>query len=260
MRISAIFMPFFALAAGAAGFYLRLMELWDVFDPLTGLPARGATTTYALFALSVVVLIVVLVFSIRVAVKHKSPRGFENAFGTDPLPYPIVISVIGMVWLGATVYLFLDKYASGDMPMSDLYFLILSALTAISIAFFAIEMYQNPRRKTTFALSIVPTIFMCFWLIIVYRQNASNPILLSYGYHSLAIITSALGFYFSSGFVYSKPAPGRTIFVYFVAIYFCFVTLADEHSISIRLIIGAIIVMNTIYSSMLIKNLRWKGQ
>ena len=258
MRISAFFVPLFALMAGAGGFYLRLMELMDVFDRSTGLPERGARITIALFLLSVVSLVFALVFSIRASAKHRAKSGFENAYGTDLLSYPFALALIGIVWLGATVKHFFDVNAFEVFPRIELYFTVLSALSAISVTLFAVEMYQDPRRKITYALSIVPTLFMCFWLIVMYKQNATNPVLLKYGYHCLAIITSALAFYFTSGFLYNKPAPGKTIFTYLAAIYFCFVTLADEHTTSIKIIIAAILLVNVIYSYMLIRNLRWK--
>jgi hypothetical protein len=251
-------MPFIALAAGAAGFYVRLMELWNVFDERTGLPERGAGLTITLIAFSAAFLLAALLFAIRATVKHKAPKGFENAFGTDPLSYPMMFTLIGLVWLGATIKHFIDLNALGTVAPIELYYLILSALSAVSITFFAVEMYQDPRRKMAIALSIVPTLFMCFWLILMYRQNASNPILLSYAYQCLAIISAALGFYFTSGFVYNKPAPGKAIFTYLAAIYFCFITLADDHAMGVRLIIVAIITVNVIYASMLIRNLRWR--
>lgn len=258
MRVSAIIMPFFTLLAGAAGFYLRQTELWNVFDRYTGLPQRWSGITLGLIALCAAFLLIALLFSIGVGMKYRSPAGFENAYGTDPLTYPFAFCVIGIVWLGATVKQFVDLNAIGSMPNSELYFSILSALAAISLAFFAVEMYQDPRRKIIFSLSVVPTLFMCFWLILVYKQNAANPVLLSYCYQCLAIIASTLGFYFTSGFVYNKPAPGKTVFFYFASIFFCFVTLADGHSLTTSLIFVALIAVNITYSSMLIRNLRLK--
>jgi len=256
--MSAFFVPFFVVLAGAVGFYLRLMELLNVFEPLTGLPMRGATITYVLIVFSVLVLSLVLIFAVRAAIRHNPPNGFENAFGTDPLSYPFICSIIGLIWLGATIHFFLEANVPMALRSTEVYFSILSALSAISVTFFAIEMYQDSRRKMIFALSMVPTLFMCFWLIMMYRQNASNPILLSYVYQCLAIISSALGFYFTSGFLYNKPAPGKAIFFYFAAVYFCIITLADDHAMSIRIIISAIIVLNLMYASMLIRNLRRK--
>jgi len=248
-------MPLFALLSGAAGFYLRLNELWHVFDARTGLPERGAFETITLLAASGAFLLLFLLFSIRVAVKHTSPKGFENSYGTHPLTYPFTFAIIAMVWLGASVKHFLDQISMESMQMVEIYYAVLSALAAVSVALFAIEMYQDPRRKMTFAMSIVPTIFMCFWLGIMYRNNASNPILLAYVYQFLAIISSALAFYFTSGFVYNKPSPATTLFFYFAAVYFCFVTLADGHAITVKLVFCSILAMNMVYSAKLIRHL-----
>ena len=260
MRTSAVTMPFFALLAGAAGFYLRLTELWNVFDERTGLPRRGAGVTSALIALSAAFLLIIILFSLRAGLRYSSPGGFENAFGAEALSYPFVFFIIGLVWLGATIMHLVELNADGAIPASELVFSILSALAAISTSLFAIEIYQDPRRKAKQALSIVPTIFMCYWLILLYRNNASNPILLSYCYQCLAIIASAVAFYFTSGYAFNKPALIKTIFSYFAAIYFSFVTLADAHPPGIKLIFISIIAVNVIYSSMLIRNIQRKVQ
>jgi len=233
------------------------MELDNAFDD-RGLPLRGAISTTALIVLSVAFILIALLFAIRTAIKHKALPGFENAYGTDPLSYPLVFLLIGVIWLGASIKLYFDMSADGQLPWIELCFLILSALSAIAVSFFAIQMYQDPRRRMTVALSVVPTLFMCFWLILMYRQNSANPILLKYAYYCLALTTAALGFYFTSGFVYNKPAPGKAIFSYLCAIYFCFVTLADGHSTSLKLIILTIIATNVVHVSMLIRNLQWK--
>jgi len=259
MRFAAFLMPLFALISGAAGYYLRLSGLMNAFETRTGLPIHGASITYVLIAVSAAFLVLALAFCIRASVKRQVPGGFENAFGTDPLTYPFAFGIIGLVWLGATVKYFLDVRATGILPMVDIYFSVLSALAAISVSFFAVEMYQDPRRKSVYALSIIPTIFMCFWLVIMYRQNATNPVLLKYAYYCLAIIAAALSFYYTSGFVYNKPSPGKTMFFYFAAIYFCFVTLADDHSVTLKIIFAAIIAMNVVYSSKLIKQMRRKS-
>jgi len=259
MRISAFFILAFAFLAGISGFYLRVSELLNVFDQYTGLPARAAATTFWLIALSAAFLLIIIVFAIFVAARHQAPQGFENAFGTDPVFYPIIFVIIGLVWLAGTYLYYADiRAAAVTMQTIDIIFIALSALAAICITLFAIEMFQDSRRKTPFALSIVPTIFMCFWLILIYRQNASNPVLLSYVYQCLAFVAAALSFYFTSGFLYRKPAPGKAIVSYFATIYFCVITLADPHPLSVRLIICAILAANVIHAAMLISNLQRK--
>lgn len=251
-------MPLLALVAGAAGFFARLIELATAFDKFTGLAQRGDATTYALIAISGALLLVVLFFSIYAARKYKTMPGFDNAFGTDTLIYPVIFVIIGIAWLVSTVIGFFGLEPVEVFKQVDLYFLILSALAAISVALFAVDIYEDPLRRMKVVLSIVPALFMCFWLIMIYRQNAANPVLLSYAYHCLAIIASALGFYFTSGFVYNKPAPGKAIFSYLAAVYFCFVTLADPHAPGMKIVFIALIATNAVHASMLIRNLKWR--
>lgn len=258
MRRLAVVAPFIALLAGVTGFYLRLTELEDVFDVNTGLPEPGSKITISLIALTLALLLACLVFTIRTGRKHSAQQGFDNAYGTDVLAYPFVFTLFGIIWLGATLKYFLESRSAADLSASMLYFTVLSALAALSCMLLAVEMYQDPRRKSTLVLSVVPILFMCFWLIVMYKQNATNPVLLSYCYYCLAIMASTLSFYYTAGFVFKKPAPGKTIFAYLASIYFCLVTLADEHPVSIKLIFAAVVAVNVVYSSMLIRNLRPK--
>jgi hypothetical protein len=154
---------------------------------------------------------------------------------------------------------FLSVRTSEYMQNAEIYFAILSALAAISLMLFAIEIFKDPKQKLKFVLSIIPPLFMCFWILSLYRQNAANPVLLTYVYHFLALVSSLLGFYSTSGFVFGKSSPGKTIFFCLAAIYFCFTTLADPHAVGIRVIFGLLIAVNTVNSAMLIRRLTVKS-
>jgi len=258
MRISAYLVPLLTILAGLIGYNLRLSERLNVLDTVTGLPYRNSPTTTWLIVLSVAFVLCIIIFAIRVSAKHKALPGFENAFGTDPTAYPIIFISIGLLWVVGTYLYFSDLSSSYNITAIDIYFLAFSVISAVSITFFAIEMYQDSRRNTRYALCVLPTVFMCFWLIFVYRQNASNPILLSYIYQCIAIIASTLSFYFTSGFLYGKPAPARAIAAYYTAIYFCIVTLADDHHFGIKLIFIALIAANLVHSTMFMRNLQSK--
>jgi len=259
MRVAAFFMPFFAILAGVCGYFLRLSEHMNVFDPFTGLPERDAATTFWLTVLSLAFVGAVIIFAILASLKHKAQTGFENAFGTDPLAYPIVFIVVGIAWIIGTYMYFSNLNTTGRLTAPDVYFVIFSALAAISIMFFAVEMYQDSRRKAPFALSVIPTIFLCFWLIMLYRDNASNPIIHEFVFQCFALVAAALSFYFTSGFLYEKPAPGKAIITYYAAIYLCAVSLADDLHMGIKIIYIAIIAANIIHSSLLLRNLEKKS-
>jgi len=258
MRISSFFLPFFSILAGIGGFHLRLSERLNVFDAVTGLPDRNAATTYSLIVLSAAFTVGILIFAIRVAAKHKALSGFENAFGTDPFAYPVIFALIGIIWLIGTFLYFIGLNINDVFAVSDLLFVAFSAISAISVTLFAIFMYQDSRRISLYALSIAPTVFMCFWLIFLYKENASNPIVLSYVYQSIALVTTALSFYFTSGFLYGKAAPGKAVFAYYTSIYFCIMILADSYPLGVNMIIVAVIATNIVHSFMFLRNLQSK--
>ncbi|MCL2223089.1 MAG: hypothetical protein FWC20_06095 [Oscillospiraceae bacterium] len=255
MKILAVLVPLYAILAGLGGFLLRSRELANVFDPITGLPGRGALTTAVLIAFTLANLLAIGVFSAYIAAKRKPPTGFENTFGADPIFYPILFVLIGIVWLVGTYLIFDSLRLAGELSLSYMYFLILSGLAAICVSVFAIEMFQDCRRKASYALSLVPTVFLCFWLIISYIENATNPVLISYVYRIFAIATAALAFYFTSGFIYNKSAPGKAIASYYASIYFSAVTLADDIHIGQKLIFAAIIAASLIHLSVMLRHL-----
>ena len=172
-------MPVLAFLAGAVGYYIRQLEILHVFDAVTGLPLRGSAVTYSLIALTVVFLVLIFLFSIYLAVKKRSPEGFSDAFETGQASYPIILSVIGLFWLMATIRYFAGIYTSGLMASVDLLFSSLSSLSAIATAVLAIDTYRSQEKKAALPLCILPALFMCFWLIVFYMQNASNPVLTS---------------------------------------------------------------------------------
>jgi hypothetical protein len=258
MRKSAVIIPFIALIAGAVGFYLRRIELENVFDGL-GLPVRGASETLVLILVSCAFVLFALICSVFIGLKRSSPHGYENAFGTNTVLYPIFSFLVGIIWLAATVTHFLQINASEYSTNSNIYFAILSALAAISFMLFSIEIFKDPKQKLKLVLSIIPSLFICFWILSMYRENAANPVLLGYVYHFFALVFSLLGFYMTSGFVFDKSSPGRTVFVCLLAIFFCFTTLADPHAAGLRVILALLIAINAVNAAMLIRRLEVKS-
>ena len=258
MRTSCVLVPIATLLAGILGYFFRMAELEIIFDSVTGLPERGAPITVVLIGLSVLLFVVFTIFAIRTSVKYTIGADYDNAFGTDTFAYPVVFTAVGTVWLIATFVYFLGILAAQNGEFSDRIFAIGSALAALALIIFAIEVYKNPRRKFLSLFSIMPSLFMCFWLIIIYRDNASNPVLLSYTYKVLAIVFSAAGCYFSSSFATGKPVIGKAIVSYSLAAYFCIITLADDYPMSMRLILGAIAFLNIFNLGSLLRNLQRK--
>ena len=258
MRITSFFIPFIVLIVGAAGFALRFTELASVFDAVSGLPERNALISLVLIGFSVLVFMIAFIFSISTSIRYTVSGDYDDAFGTDSFAYPAIYTALCTIWLVATIVYFLELFSLGDIALIDQVFAVASSLSAIFLMIFAIEVYKNPRRKFLSFLSIIPTFFMCFWLILIYMENASNPVLLGYAYKCLAFVFSSLGLYFCTGFAIGKPVIGKAILSYTGAAYFCMVILADDYSLSIKMIIAAIAIMNLFNLGSLIRNLQRK--
>ncbi|MCL2627302.1 MAG: AAC(3) family N-acetyltransferase [Oscillospiraceae bacterium] len=260
MRKFAIIAPLLSLAAGCGGFVLRRLEHIHVFDPITGLPARGALISHYLLALIAFFLLAACLFAAVTTSKKAPDDGFAKAFGTEFLFYPASLVIIGLVWFCGTILYIFGILGKDVLQTMNIYFILLSFLSAAATAFFAIEVYQQSQKKMPYALSIVPTLFFCFWLIWEYSQNAANPVLFVYVYQCLAIISAALCFYNISNFVYNKATPGKAIASFCSAIFFCAIALADDVGLGITLIYIAVIAAAAVHLFMLILNLKPKPE
>ena len=254
MRKFAAAMPILALVAGVIGFFLRRRELATVFDDVTGLAQRSAPVSLALIGLVAAAVIIFLVFSIT-AFGGKAARGQMSSLRhTGPINLAVLL-VLGAAWLVSAVMYYLNIRAAGEFPMVETYFAALSALSGLSVAALAFAEYRSERGSVRLLLSVIPALFMCFWLVLLYKQNAANPVLLSYCYQCLAILTSALSFYFAAGYVFGKAAPGKTIFSFLITIFFCCIALADNLATELKAVFAIVIIMQLLNSMMLIKKL-----
>lgn len=72
-------------------------------------------------------------------------------------------------------------------------------------------------------------IFICYWLILTYKINAANPVILDYVYDALALCAFALAGYYITGFCYGRGSPAKTLFFSNFSVYLCFVSIAGSH-------------------------------
>jgi len=236
MRKLAVIVTLCSFLAGIAGFFLRAAELKYVFDTVTGLPVRESAISTGLIALTFTFLIVIAVISF-ITVRNKAPENsFSKIFNTSSDKYPVVFVIIAIIWAGGTVLNQINLIRADALRAIDISFTVFSLLSAAAIGGFAVEMYHKSKSKILYVLCLMPVIFLCFWLIVFYEYNAANPILISYVYVCLAIVTAAMSFYFTAGFVFEKYSPAKAIVSYCSTIYFCLVAIADSYNLGISII------------------------
>jgi hypothetical protein len=260
MRKSAVAIPIIALIAGAFGFLFRQMEINTAFERVTGFAKRGALSTTLLLVLSVLVIILATLFAVLTRNKYKAENDYSKAFAPKGFLYIGVSFILGLGWIIADVFYFLNKRAAAALTVIDFIWIFLAAVTAFSLVFLARGAYKGRSGTEMLLFSIVPPIFFCFWLIVLYKDNAANPVLLSYCFQCLAIAAATLSFYFSAGFVYKKAVTGRALFSFLITIYFCAVVLADTVILPVKVFFGIMLILHFIASVVFIRNLKQKDK
>ena len=248
MRKNALLLPISALALGFAGGVLRRRELNTVFDPVTGLAERGAAVTVMLCTLVIAALVLYLVVSYLIGRKYTAHKSYDLALFAGKTPALAALTCAGFLWLAASVKIFLDARVGGGVTNVDIVFCGFSALSAISVIALALLTFKSSKGPGTLFFSVVPSLFLCLWLILFYKQNATNSVRLDYCYQCLAIASAVLSFYFSAGCFFGKAAAGKTIYSYMITIFFGTLTLFDSFSIEMKSIFAAILIITIVYS------------
>ncbi len=185
----------------AVAVMLHWLQVQKIFDPETGLPTLHAPIT----TLLVVVLVLVAAALWWLSGRMKTDCAPEEPEDALALPHRetgwILIAAAALAALGSA-YLFF-KEASTLMKAAAL----LGILSAPVLAM----MPQIPRwGGFGAALSVLPVLFFCLWLVVFYKENAANPILWSYGMEILAIAMCLLAVFRLSAYLFlpRQAAPG----------------------------------------------------
>ena len=256
MRRFAFVMPFIALILGIGALFLRYTEINTVFDATTGLPEQNALVTLILIGVSVVVILMAVIFGIVVAKKYDANTEYTRAFSPSGLLYLGVFFILGLGLIAAAVMYYLDQREV--MVLLDMFFAAFAVLTGVSLIFLARSAYKGRGGSELCVFGVIPVFFMCIWLILTYKQHASDPVILDYAYECVAASAAALSFYFGAGYIFKKPKPGKTVFSYLLTIFFCTLVLADDMLLPVKIFLGVIIIAQFINCIEFIRNLKKK--
>jgi hypothetical protein len=255
MRKNAVLASVSALVLSAAGFIIRRAQLATGYEP-SGLPVRGAAVSTAMTALTAVVIIAALAAAIIVKIRSKPIPGYKNAFADVGLSYFLLILLVGVAWIVASALHYMSLRAAAPVPTVDAVFCILSALSALSVILLAYSSYTGRKFGMSLIFTIVPELFFCLWLVLLYRANQTNPVLSKYVYECLAIASSTISFYSVTAYAYGKTVPGLAIFGFSTSIFFCGATLSDNLATPLKIIFAAVLVCQTANLARFTRNLQ----
>ncbi|WP_286732373.1 hypothetical protein [Intestinimonas sp. UBA1698] len=233
-----ILLPGVAVVGGAAGFLLRRWELSTAFEPDTGLPVAGAPATWALIALTVVV---AAVLAVLCRDTHRVfPGGYDEAFGAPNNALYLTVLVAAAFLMAASGLLTFLLYLRHDVTaFSRVLLALMSLVSAACLFVVGKNNYRMEGRGKYSAALLLPSYTCCLWLISAYQARSADPVILDYVYQLFAVIAAVLGTYFTAGFAFERAKVFRASFFSLLGVYFCLVTLADRHDVSMLLLFVA---------------------
>lgn len=233
--------PTCAVLLGVAGGFLRVRQLENAFEEATGLAKTGAPESAAVLALSIVVAVTALGLAVWVSRRFKAQGSYCQAFRLPGTAALIAFWIFSAMTLTGSVMFALGKRSLPVTGLGEWMFVAFAVATGVSMLVDALTAITKREGQLMLAASVVPAVFYCYWLVLLYRTNLSNPVLSDFCYGCLGFACAAMSFYYVAGFVFGRRKNGCTAFFLLTAIFFLCIELVDESSSAMRLmLIGTI--------------------
>jgi hypothetical protein len=249
--LQVILLPLLAVFGGIGGFFLRRWELTAAFEPDTGLAVLWTAPTVALIALSVVL---AAAFFLLCRGDKYPLTAYRDAFAAPGNWAYLVVGAGASALLLVSGLWGLKEQLTGGAPK------VLSLLLdALCLASFVCLLWIIPgnfrARQRQYSLALLlPAYTCCVWLVNAYQQRAADPVVLDYVYQLLAIICALLGLYFAAGFSFGRGRVWLCGGFTLLGVYFGIVTLADEHTLSDRLLLLGLVLYQMASAAALLRN------
>lgn len=255
MRKFSFILPTASLLCGLAGFYIRGQELKTAFEPDTGLAIHGAKISTVMMILSVAVVAAAIIIAIAIPAKYREIHPYERLFAkTGFAGYILIILCGAAVIAGGAIFAAQEITSTGSISVFNSVFSVFAVITGVIMANLGRRAYKGRAVKRNIAYSI-PSLFLCIWLIMLYKENTANPVLTSYCYLCLAYAAGALTFYYETAVIFQKIMPGKLIAVYTAAVFFETTSLADNIPLCFKLALGGLALSHVIKCGAFIRGL-----
>ena len=230
MRKNSILILCTAAVGGAFGFFVRWLQLRSALDAETGLMRPGAASGRVLIALCIVVAAVQLLYTFRLRDRLPGTPGLDF-FERGSAAYRFFCAAMGLLTFVAGVLMLIAALRS-RMVLS-LFLALLAMFAGLCMA--ALSLSATAGAAARCLCCTVPVLFFCFWLIVAYKSNASNPVIWSFCMPLLAVTANVLGWFYLAGLAYDKPKPGCLLFFCQYAPFLSLLSLADSAGLGEKL-------------------------
>lgn len=255
MRKNALIISCYICALGAFGAFFRWLQNQICYDPVTGIMARGIWN----YLIPLVILIVAAIFYMQIkrllGKNLVPPMKLYDMFSGTTIVYPIVSWLIAVIMaLGGLTTIFSVRFTEQAGLYTAIAFL--SVLTGLSFPLVCTCAKRRFAPGFISALMTFPVLMFALWLIASYRQNATIASIWVYAVEILCLCACLTAFFFTSGYAYGRVKPIESLFFTMLAAFLCFMTLSDDRSTGLQLIISGSIGMLLTECWMIVSNMR----
>lgn len=212
---------------GAFGVLLRWLQCQIIFEEETHLAAKGAPISTLLVAFILVTAALLWWLSGRMGAERSSQEP-EEALAAPPKVLSLLLILAGLAAGAGSAYMFLTE--------PSLFMRVTALLGLLSAPVLAMLPSLPKWGGFGSLLAVVPVLFFCFWLVLFYRWNASDPVVWDYGMRMLAIAGSLFAAYRLCGYMFYRIKARTTIFACALGLAGCLSVLMDDQGTATRLI------------------------
>lgn len=203
------------LIFSAAGVALRFMQLKTAYTP-DGLEIPGNIYVKLFYALTIAAAAAFILISRSFSHRHGRPPSAVLSIGGGFQPTVRVVSALTVAVSGG-LYAFLSDGGLGFLETVVLAFSIFCC--AAMVLFTAGQKRGRIHPEHEFFV-LVPVFYSCFFLIILYKENAVDPTISDYAIELIGAIFIMLGLFYFAGFLYDKHRPRLCMALSMLAVFF----------------------------------------
>lgn len=211
---------------------LRTVELNTAFDRAAHL-ARFLPVSAVLIALSCAAAVFYLCFSLK-AGAGLSHASYHVSF-RPATAIPLVVSVIAMVAVLWAAVLCFAKYRTDSASIVYCILAVLAFVASAADVYLKLNAFRGRSGREEFFAMSAGVVFVCFLLIVYYKEHAAIPSVTLTMYDFLGLCAAAAAMYYLAGFSVGSAHPGQTLFFSGVAVFFCCIAFLGAESPIFRL-------------------------
>jgi len=236
-----------AAGIGAAfGLFARWLQQINIFEEGTGLATPGALSSRMYVLVCVLAAAVLAYLLLRVRRRMAPPPEQLELLSSGRL-FPILMGISGVLAAaGSVLIFFLGKHDALSAILA-----VLGLLAALGIGLYPLALRYAEQGCV---LCTAPILFSCFWFILLYKDNISDPVLWHYAPVMVTVAAAILAWFYMAGFAFCQPRPLVSAFSSYYAAILCVTILPDGRPVGETLILIsfalslAVLAWHTLYS------------